>query len=921
VSGQVEMALPGVGVFNVNNGLAGFAFEKGLIGHAIHTTNKHYTSTDRKKVAESYLTNDTMDKFYLSEQGYDVKGYEGRYMSVKPDGKEFLEKKLNISYNSMHDSGSNYRPLTASINYDNLSCSYNKSKKRLLSSKPRGRDIFAANPRSASLLTSQRPQTSGAPMTSSNAYFQASTPQAISNPLSMRYKGLMQPTSDKISEERIKSIVKKRIGLWMRDNNLQPIDAFFKIISKELGENVHRMAKYDRDMFSRCLLLLDIGIDEKSAQKYCSEIVDQEGKIDAKSFVANMSDEDRDDLNHIRDIIYQNGLKFEDILKTMDIPKENAELDLFKISKGINRMDPKMLKSKADQIAMKILNGRELISTYDMIEALEGISRGDAKKDIESNQAVLRKIRIKLLDSDNPDMLADEFEKVDEKNDGLLDAANFKTCLLKLKKPLELTIGEINRIARYEPKQKNGTIDYNKFLESLDKEIIDMTLKDANAHNPDSLFSVKELRAQILDYLNRHKLTPLKFLAKLLNNSTNFTDAELKLQRLAVPVEKFKSFFMSNILKDQSVRPETINYYIYKIDVDHDGIIDGQDFEAFLSRHHLIEDTRLRMVNAIQDVTGENYGEKALKNHNMDKFYPVAPLSKGKIDLVLRALRNAIASRNISFREFFTKLDDNKDGMISYDEFAAGMKNIAQFSKETTKRLFAYMDRNQIGLVDFNNFIKVMKKSVLDNLEERAEDNFDWQVDIIKQIQKWYYSANISSEDAFRIVDTDYDQQIGKNDLRIFLQSILFIPAEEVTSVRIDRLFNLIDQYKKGRIGYEDFRRILTEDFRPTDNFSLTGGAPVDKHSFDWKLNARQKMGIYISRKYKSLDDSFEEISHHGARITFEQFNNWIFTHSVLDGFNLTEKLLKDLFSDFDPHKKGHLTRSDWQSVFGNLLG
>jgi Ca2+-binding EF-hand superfamily protein len=259
--------------------------------------------------------------------------------------------------------------------------------------------------------------------------------------------------------------------------------------------------------------------------------------------------------------------------------------------------------------------------------------------------------------------------------------------------------------------------------------------------------------------------------------------------------------------------------------------------------------------------------------------------------------------------------------MISYDEFAAGMKNIAQFSKETTKRLFAYMDRNQIGLVDFNNFIKVMKKSVLDNLEERAEDNFDWQVDIIKQIQKWYYSANISSEDAFRIVDTDYDQQIGKNDLRIFLQSILFIPAEEVTSVRIDRLFNLIDQYKKGRIGYEDFRRILTEDFRPTDNFSLTGGAPVDKHSFDWKLNARQKMGIYISRKYKSLDDSFEEISHHGARITFEQFNNWIFTHSVLDGFNLTEKLLKDLFSDFDPHKKGHLTRSDWQSVFGNLLG
>ena len=322
------------------------------------------------------------------------------------------------------------------------------------------------------------------------------------------------------------------------------------------------------------------------------------------------------------------------------------------------------------------------------------------------------------------------------------------------------------------------------------------------------------------------------------------------------------------------------------------------------------------MSNTIQDVTGEDYGEKILKNHNMDKLYPVAPLSKNKIDLVLRALRNAIASRNISFREFFTKLDDNKDGMISYDEFAAGIKNIAQFSKVTTKGLFAYMDRNQIGMIDFNNFIKVMKKSVLDNLDERAEDNFDWQVDIIKQIQKWYFHANISSEDAFRMIDSDYDQQIGKNDLRIFLQSNLFIPAEEVTSVRIDRLFNLIDQYKKGKIGYEDFRKILTEDFKPTDNFSLTGGAQINKHSFDWRLNARQKMGIYLSRKFMTLDASFDEISNHGARITFDQFNSWIFSHSVLDGFNLTEKLLRDLFSDFDPHKKGHLTKADWTAVF-----
>lgn len=835
-------------------------------------------------------------------------------MTVREDAKEVLEKHLGIPVQNL-TMGDSYRPLTGSVNYDNLSVSYNRGK-RLMSSRPVTKDMFA-NPayRSSSMASkgNARPSTAAA----GSALGRSS----IQNPLSVRYKSVIVPTSEKISAARIKSIVKKRLGLWMRENSLQPIDAFFKIVSKELGENIKRSGNFDRDLFSRCLMLLDIGIDEKSAQQYAQEVADSQGRINANAFITNINDEDKDDLNHIRDIIYLNGLKFEDILKTMDVSKENAELDMFKISRGISRMDPKMTKAKADQIAYKVLNGKEIIGTYDLIEALEGISKGDIKQDIESNTTALRKLKIKLLDSDNPNMLLEEFEKLDELNNGLLDSANFKTCLLKLKKQLDLTIGEINRIARYEPKAKNGDIDYLKFMEKLDNEVISMTLKDVGAYNEDSLYSLKDLKKEIKDYLTRHKMSPLRFLTKLQNGSdqSNYTDAELKLQRIVVPIQVFEDFLVTNIAKKEGVRPETLSYYISKIDIDRDGIIDGQDFDAFMGRHHLIEDTSLRLANTIKDVTGEDYNQKILTNHNMEKFFPVAPLSKSKIDLVLRNLRNAIASRNISFREFFTKLDENKDGMISFDEFDAGLKKLVDFSKNTVRGLFAYMDRNQIGMIDFNNFLKVMKKSVLDNLEEKAEDNFDWQVDIIKQIQQWYFNSGIRSEDAFRIMDNNFDQYICKNDLRVFLQSILFIPADEITSVRIDRLYNLIDQYKKNKIGYEDFRRILTDDFNPTDNLSLTGGVPLKKHSFDWKLNARQKMGLYLSRKFKTLDGSFDEISLQGARITYDQFSSWISSNGVLGGFNLTDRLLRDLFSDFDPHKKGHLTRSDWKAVFGKV--
>ena len=57
-------------------------------------------------------------------------------------------------------------------------------------------------------------------------------------------------------------------------------------------------------------------------------------------------------------------------------------------------------------------------------------------------------------------------------------------------------------------------------------------------------------------------------------------------------------------------------------------------------------------------------------------------------------------------------------------------------------------------------------------------------------------------------------------------------------------------------------------------------------------------------------------------KITFKHFTNWIELNMALTGFNLTEKLMQQLFADLDPHKKGHLTELDWENAFGmeNLI-
>ncbi len=89
-----------------------------------------------------------------------------------------------------------------------------------------------------------------------------------------------------------------------------------------------------------------------------------------------------------------------------------------------------------------------------------------------------------------------------------------------------------------------------------------------------------------------------------------------------------------------------------------------------------------------------------------------------------------------------------------------------------------------------------------------------------------------------------------------------------------------------------------------------------EDEQFDWRLNGIQQLGLVLSRRFSSVDDSFEEIANHKNRITFEDFTMYAEKSRALSGFNLTHSLLKQLFGYLDPHKKGYLTRNDWANIF-----
>ena len=49
------------------------------------------------------------------------------------------------------------------------------------------------------------------------------------------------------------------------------------------------------------------------------------------------------------------------------------------------------------------------------------------------------------------------------------------------------------------------------------------------------------------------------------------------------------------------------------------------------------------------------------------------------------------------------------------------------------------MDKNEIGLVDYPNFLEIINLSSAYKLSKNGafNDNFDWENDVIEQIKRW----------------------------------------------------------------------------------------------------------------------------------------------------------------------------------------
>ena len=100
--------------------------------------------------------------------------------------------------------------------------------------------------------------------------------------------------------------------------------------------------------------------------------VNKDGYIDLKDWQANFPEDIVcGSLQKIKDVIYQNRLKSEDVLNRLQLQENQLFVNFEQLSKGIKKMDFNLSDVHAEKIAKQILAGKKEISVKLLCEILQ----------------------------------------------------------------------------------------------------------------------------------------------------------------------------------------------------------------------------------------------------------------------------------------------------------------------------------------------------------------------------------------------------------------------------------------------------------------------------------------------------------------------------------------------------------------------
>ncbi len=104
--------------------------------------------------------------------------------------------------------------------------------------------------------------------------------------------------------------------------------------------------------------------------------------------------------------------------------------------------------------------------------------------------------------------------------------------------------------------------------------------------------------------------------------------------------------------------------------------------------------------------------------------------------------------------------------------------------------MFAYQDFKKIINSD-DVGLRLLDK------QPKLEEHFDWEQTLIRRILDWILDKRLSLQEAFKLMDSDFDGVLTLNDLTKFLKDTFAIDHLE-NRLKLERLFRILDLGKTG---------------------------------------------------------------------------------------------------------------------------
>ena len=340
-------------------------------------------------------------------------------------------------------------------------------------------------------------------------------------------------------------------------------------------------------------------------------------------------------------------------------------------------------------------------------------------------------------------------------------------------------------------------------------------------------------------------------------------------------------------------------YIIQKLDVDADGVISFEDLTSVLKRY--IHTSFFKYTNESSSPTINFYSKEQM---SIDKFKNVA-----------KRLKDYMKSKNISEIGLFKKFDKNNDGFISCIDFNSTIGSIIPLPPSMRDQFFNFLDFYKNGLVDLETFISRLNNFSKTNI--LVQNNNKTENEILQELRNYFLkNKNLSDNEIFAAMDKDCDGIININDLKKFLVRDLMISEQDLSKAKLERVMMSLSLSKNSQIGLSDIREFINlcnenkEHINLKEVFKLTSNQNLseEKKNKDWTNDVIERLGMFISEKYDSIEEFFEEITKdkHTDKLRFEDFIHFHEKNYELfnNGFNLTKDELISIFTSLDSQKK-----------------